>query len=58
MTFAIDADHGIIGNRDHAALRMSERVGFQREGVLRRYWEVDGERLDVVMLARLRMGAV
>jgi len=35
------------------ALRLAESAGFQREGVLRSYWEVDGQRLDVVVLARV-----
>ncbi len=35
------------------ALRLAERAGFEREGVLRSYWEIDGKRLDVVVLARL-----
>ena len=36
-----------------AALRLSERAGFRREGVLRAYWQSDGARLDAVVLARL-----
>ena len=36
-----------------AALELAERAGFRREGVLRSYWEIDGARLDVVVLARL-----
>jgi len=36
-----------------AALELADRVGFRREGVLRSYWEIGGERLDVVVLARL-----
>ena len=36
-----------------AALGLAERAGFRREGVLRSYWEIEGERLDVVVLARL-----
>ncbi len=35
------------------ALRLVERVGFHREGVLRAYWEHDGQRLDVVMFSIL-----
>ena len=35
------------------ALRLAESAGFRREGVLRSYWEVDGQRLDVVVLARV-----
>ena len=34
-----------------AALRLAERAGFRREGVLRSYWEIDGARLDVVVLS-------
>jgi len=36
-----------------AALELAERTGFRREGVLRSYWEIAGERLDVIVLARL-----
>ena len=36
-----------------AALKVAGRAGFVREGVLRSYWEIDGERLDVVVLARV-----
>ena len=36
-----------------AALRLSERAGFRREGVLRAYWQSDSARLDAVVLARL-----
>lgn len=43
----------LVAVKNAAALRMSERAGFCREGVLRDYWEIDGARLDVVMLARL-----
>jgi len=35
------------------ALRLAESAGFRQEGVLRSYWEIDGARLDVVVLARL-----
>ena len=35
------------------ALRLAESAGFQREGVLRSYSEVDSERLDAVVLSRL-----
>ena len=35
------------------ALRLAESAGFQREGVLRSYSEIDGERLDAVVLSRL-----
>ena len=36
-----------------AATRLAESAGFRREGVLRSYWEVDGQRLDVVVFARV-----
>jgi len=36
-----------------AALRLAERAGFRREGVLRSYWEGGGARLDAVVLSRL-----
>jgi RimJ/RimL family protein N-acetyltransferase len=35
------------------ALRLAESAGFQREGVLRSYSEIDGERVDAVVLSRL-----
>ena len=38
------------------ALRLAESTGFEREGVLRSYWEIAGERLDVVVLSRLPAG--
>ncbi|WP_426574531.1 GNAT family N-acetyltransferase [Aquihabitans sp. McL0605] len=34
-------------------LRLSERTGFRREGVLRSYGEHDGGRFDAIVLARL-----
>ena len=36
-----------------AALRIAENAGYRREGVLRSYWEIDGELLDAVLLSRL-----
>ena len=39
-----------------AALELAGRAGFRREGVLRSYWEIAGERLDVVVLSRLPAG--
>jgi RimJ/RimL family protein N-acetyltransferase len=36
-----------------AALRLAESAGFKREGVLRSYLLIEGERLDAVVLARL-----
>ena len=43
-----------VAPENAAALELAERVGFRREGVLRSYWEIDGARLDVVVLARVR----
>jgi RimJ/RimL family protein N-acetyltransferase len=43
----------LVATENLAALRLSERAGFRREGILRSYWEHDGARLDVVVLARL-----
>ena len=36
-----------------AALRLAESAGFEREGVLRSYWEIGGKRVDAVILARV-----
>lgn len=35
------------------ALRLAESAGYRREGVLRSYWEIDGVRVDAVVLSRL-----
>jgi RimJ/RimL family protein N-acetyltransferase len=43
----------IVARENTAALRLAERAGFQREGVLRSYREHDGVRFDTVMLSRL-----
>jgi RimJ/RimL family protein N-acetyltransferase len=43
----------LVGRENMPGLRLSERAGFRREGVLRAYWEHDGLRLDVVVLAML-----
>jgi RimJ/RimL family protein N-acetyltransferase len=43
----------LVVQENTPALRLAERVGFRREGVLRAYWEQDGARLDVVMLSML-----
>jgi RimJ/RimL family protein N-acetyltransferase len=42
-----------IATENAAALRVAEGAGFRREGILRGYWEENGARLDVVVLARL-----
>ncbi len=44
--------------RNLAALRLAENAGYRREGVLRRYWEIDGEQMDVVLFSRLPGDAV
>jgi ribosomal-protein-alanine N-acetyltransferase len=36
-----------------AGIRLAQRAGYRREGVLRSYWELDGRRLDVALLARV-----
>ena len=43
----------LVAEANTPALRVAEQVGFRREGVLRSYWEHDGDRLDVVMLSML-----
>lgn len=40
-----------------ASLRVAEKTGFAREGLLRSYREQHGRRVDLVMLARLAPGA-
>jgi len=35
------------------ALRLAKSAGFEREGVLRSYWEMDGDRVDAVILSRV-----
>jgi len=42
-----------VAPENAAALRLAQRAGFRREGVLRSYWEEDGARLDAVVLSRL-----
>ena len=43
----------LVAPQNGAALRIAELAEFEREGLLRSYWEHDGERLDAVMLSRL-----
>ena len=45
--YRIEAD---VDPRNAASLRLLERLGFQREGLLRSRWFVGGERCDSVML--------
>jgi RimJ/RimL family protein N-acetyltransferase len=42
-----------VATENVAALRLAQRAGFRREGVLRAYWDAGGERLDAVVLSRL-----
>ena len=43
----------LVAPENGAALRIAELAEFEREGLLRSYWEHDGERFDAVMLSRL-----
>jgi RimJ/RimL family protein N-acetyltransferase len=42
-----------VATENVVALRLAQRAGFRREGLLRAYWDVGGERLDTVVLSRL-----
>lgn len=42
-----------VAEQNPGGLRLSERTGFLREGVLRSYGEVDGVRFDAIVLGRL-----
>jgi RimJ/RimL family protein N-acetyltransferase len=43
----------LVAPENLSALRLAERTGFQREGVLRAYWEHDGANVDAIMLSML-----
>jgi RimJ/RimL family protein N-acetyltransferase len=43
----------LVAPENVSAMRLAERTGFRREGLLRSYWEHDGIRLDAVMLSML-----
>ena len=43
-----------VAESNAAALGLAKRTAFHREGVLQAYWELDGARIDVVLLARIR----
>ena len=43
----------LVAPENVPALRLAEKAGFQGEGLLRSYWESDGERLDAIILSRL-----
>jgi [ribosomal protein S5]-alanine N-acetyltransferase len=45
--------HVFVAQQNTIALRLAERAGFRREGTLRSYFEIDGVRLDAVVLSRL-----
>jgi ribosomal-protein-alanine N-acetyltransferase len=42
-----------VGTGNLAARRLALSAGFREEGVLRSYWEADGERHDAIVLSRL-----
>jgi [ribosomal protein S5]-alanine N-acetyltransferase len=42
-----------VAEQNVAALRLAERAGFRREGVLRAYWEKGPGRVDAVVLSML-----
>ena len=42
-----------IAPENLAALRLAERAGFEREGLLRSYWEHGEGRIDAVVLSRI-----
>jgi ribosomal-protein-alanine N-acetyltransferase len=46
-----------VATENTPALALAEAAGFEREGVLRSYWEIDAERVDAVVLARIRENA-
>jgi RimJ/RimL family protein N-acetyltransferase len=43
----------IVAPVNQAAIGLVEKAGFQREGLLRSYWEVGGERSDAFIFSRL-----
>jgi RimJ/RimL family protein N-acetyltransferase len=52
-TLGLDRVQVFVATENVVALRVAESAGFLHEGVLRSYWEVDGERVDVLVLSRL-----
>jgi [ribosomal protein S5]-alanine N-acetyltransferase len=42
-----------VDPRNSPALRVAERAGYHREGVMRAYREVNGRRIDAVLLSRI-----
>jgi RimJ/RimL family protein N-acetyltransferase len=43
----------LVASDNRPALALAEHVGFRREGVLRSYWDHDGDRFDAIMLSML-----
>ena len=52
-TLGLDRLQVFVAPDNVPALRLAQSAGFRREGLLRAYWENDGERLDAVVLSRL-----
>ena len=52
-TLELGRVHVFVAPENTPAVRVAERAGFQREGLLRAYWEIDGARVDVIVLSRL-----
>jgi RimJ/RimL family protein N-acetyltransferase len=52
-TMGLARIHAFVAVTNVAALALTERAGFRREGVLRSYLELDGARVDAVVLSRL-----
>ena len=52
-TLGLGRVHVFVAPENTPAMRVAEGAGFQREGLLRSYWEIDGARVDVVVLSRL-----
>jgi ribosomal-protein-alanine N-acetyltransferase len=52
-TLALGRVHVFVATENAPALRVAERAGFEQEGLLRSYWEIDGARVDVIVLSRL-----
>ncbi len=52
-TLGLGRVHVFVASENVPALRLARSAGFRREGTLRSYWEIDGSRLDAVVLSRL-----
>jgi RimJ/RimL family protein N-acetyltransferase len=42
-----------VAVENSSGIRIAERAGVRREGLLRAYWEHDGEMLDTIVLSLL-----